>query len=218
MYYKSLKNLIEPKGGTSFYGAGEGWKDQLIVNGKGYVLGGEILFKKTTGKTTGWIAYTLSKNMRKFSSINNNEWFPFRFDRRHELTVVLTHEINDHINFSATWVFMSGQAVTLAQYKYLINTLEFDQYDDVYQTFGEAFYYNGRNSFRTPPYHRLDFCFNFIKKKVNGTRTWTVGLYNAYNNLNSYYLFIGKNAKGETKLFSYTLFPIIPSISYSFKF
>jgi hypothetical protein len=217
-YYKTMGNLVEIKGGTSFIRSGENWEDQILANGRGKVWGAEFLFEKKTGKTTGWIAYTLSKNMRKFKGINNNEWFPFRYDRRHELSIVVCHEINDHVNFSANWVFMSGEAATLPQFKYLIETQQFDNEDDSYGTYGEVYSYNGRNSFRTPSYHRLDFSFNFVKELNYGTRTWSLGLYNAYNQNNPYYLFIGKNKTGETKLYSFSFFPIMPSVSYSYKF
>jgi len=218
LFYKKLDNLVEIKGGTSFIKAGLNWEDQIYKGGQGYVFGSEFLIEKTTGKTTGWIAYTISKNSRKFDAINENAWFPFRYDRRHQLSVVLNQQINDHVNFSATWVFMSGEAATLPQFKYLINTLQFDQTDDVYETYGEAHFYNGRNAYRTPPYHRLDFCFNFIKKKEFGTRTWTIGLYNAYNHANPYYMFVAKDKKGVVKMYAFSFFPILPSISYSYKF
>jgi hypothetical protein len=218
LFYKKLDNLVEIKGGTSFIKACLNWEDQILKGGQGYVVGSEFLIEKTTGKTTGWVAYTISKNMRKFNSINNNNWFPFRYDRRHQLSVVVNHEINNHVNFSATWVYMSGEAATLPKFKYLVNTLQFNSEDDVYETYGEAHFYNGRNACRTPPYHRLDFCFNFVKKKESGTRTWTIGLYNAYNHANPYYLFVAKNKKGELKMYAFSFFPMLPSINYSFKF
>lgn len=218
LYYKKLEHLVELKGGTSFIQSSSDWANQILSNGNGYVYGSEFLIEKTTGKTTGWVAYTISKNMRKFDEVDNGRWYPFRYDRRHELSIVLNHEINDHVNFSAVWVFMSGEAATLAQYKYIMNTLQFDGEKDIYAGYGEAYYYNGRNAFRTPPYHRLDINFNFVKEMYYGTRTWSIGLYNAYNKYNPYYLYMGKNSKGEPKLYSFTFFPIMPSISYSYKF
>lgn len=218
LYYKKLDNLVEIKGGTSFIQSGADWDNQVLSNGEGYVYGCEFLVEKTSGRTTGWIAYTLSKNMRRFDDIDKGKWFPFRYDRRHELSIVFNQEISDHVNFSAVWVFMSGEAATLARYKYLVNTLQFSYEDDSYGQYGEAYYYNGRNAFRTPPYHRLDINFNYVKEANGGTRTWSIGLYNAYNHYNSYYLFMGKNNKGEPKLYSLTLFPLMPSISYSFNF
>ena len=108
MFYNNLYNLVEIKGGTSFIQSGADWDNQVLSNGEGYVYGCEFLVEKTSGRTTGWIAYTLSKNMRRFNNIGNGQWFPFRYDRRHELSIVLNHEINEHVNFSAVWVFMSG--------------------------------------------------------------------------------------------------------------
>lgn len=217
-YYKQLNNLVEIKGGISFIKSGADWENQILGNGQGRVWGAEFLFEKKTGKTTGWISYTLSKNTRKFDGINEGNWFPFRYDRRHELSIVVCHEFSKHLNFSANWVFMTGEATTVAQYKYLIDMQKFYQGSDVYNNLDEVYYYNGRNSFRTPIYHRLDFNFNFVRSFENKTRTWSLGLYNAYNHYNPYYLYIGKNKAGETKLFSFTFFPIMPSVSYSYKF
>lgn len=217
-YYKKLFNLVEIKWGTSFIKSGADWENQIYSNGQGKVWGAEFMLEKKTGKTTGWIAYTLSKNSRRFDEINKGNWFPFKFDRRHELSIVVCQEFNDRLNFSANWLFMTGAAATIAQYKYLINTQEFYQSGDDKGTSDEVYYYQGRNSFRTPAYHRLDLNINFIRKFEGKSRTWSLGLYNAYNRYNSYYLYFGKNSKGEIKLFSFTLFPIMPSISYSYKF
>jgi hypothetical protein len=217
-YYKKMDDLVEIKGGTSFIKSGADWENQIYSNGKGKVWGAEFMLEKKTGKTTGWIAYTLSKNVRKFDEINKGNWLPFKYDRRHQISIVVCHEFNDHINLSANWIFMTGAPATLAKYKYLINTQEFYQGNIGDGTYDEVYDYQGRNSFRTPAYHRLDLNINFIKKFDDQTRTWSVGLYNAYNHYNSYYLYFGKNKNGETKLFSLTLFPIMPSISYSYKF
>jgi hypothetical protein len=217
-FYKKFENLVEIKGGSSFIQSGNDWADHVLTDGRGYVLGGEFLLEKVTGKTTGWIAYTLSKNMRQFEEIDNNQWFPFRYDRRHELSIVLNQQISEHVHLSAVWVFMTGEAISLAKYKYLVNTLQFNNEDDAYEWFGEAYFYNGRNAFRTKPYHRFDININFEKKLPGGIRTWSIGAYNTYNQYNPYYMYIGKNKEGESRLYSFTLFPIMPSISYTYKF
>ncbi len=216
LYYKTFDNLIELRDGASFIGSAINWEQQLIRGGKGYAIGGEFLLEKKRGRTTGWLAYTISKNMRKFTEINKNDWYPFRYDRRHELSLVVTHDFNKRINLSANWVYMSGEAVTLPQYKYLINVQQLDGV--LFDTYSQAHFYNGKNKFRTPAYHRLDFSFNIKKEFSNRIRTWSIGLYNAYNSANPYYVYFSKDKQGAVKLYSYTLLPIMPSISYSVKF
>ncbi|MBN2348182.1 MAG: carboxypeptidase-like regulatory domain-containing protein [Bacteroidales bacterium] len=218
LFYKNFENMVELKSGTSFIGGASDWADKVETGGQGLAYGAEFLFEKKTGKTTGWVSYTLSKNSRRFDGINDGNWFPFRYDRRHELSIVVNHKFNDRINLSANWIFMSGEACTLPQYKYLVNTQQFSSEDNVFGTYGEVYYYGERNSFRMPAYHRLDFSFNFVKNLDKGVRTWSVGLYNAYNQYNPYYLYVAKNSTGEPKLFSFTYFPIMPSVSYSYKF
>lgn len=218
LYYKNFNNLLELKDGVSILTGSAKWEDMLISGGKGYVIGSEFLLEKKSGKATGWIAYTLSKNMRKFSEIDNGEWFPFKYDRRHELSVVLNYQMSEKVHFSANWIFMSGEALTLPQYKYLLNTMTFEPSLARFDTFSEVHYYGSRNSFRTPPYHRLDFSFNFVNENEYGKRTFSLGLYNAYNSTNPFYYYFARNNEGELKLHALTLFPLIPSISYSFRF
>jgi hypothetical protein len=218
LYYKTFNNLLELTDGASILTGTSKWEDMLVGEGKGYVVGSEFLLEKKSGKATGWIAYTLSKNMRRFSKIDNGEWFPFKYDRRHELSFVMNYQINKKVHFSANWVYMSGEALTLPQYKYLLDMMTFGSSLARFDTFQEAHCYGSRNSFRTPPYHRLDFSFNFVNEDIFGKRTFSLGLYNAYNSTNPYYYYFANNAQGELKLHALTLFPIIPSISYSYKF
>lgn len=218
LFYKDLRNLMELKSGSSFLGGTSNWEEQIITGGKGFVAGSELLIEKKTGRTTGWLAYTLSKNMRKFDQFNNNKWFPFKYDRRHELSIVVNHQLSERVHFSANWVFMSGEALTIPRYKFLVNTMIFEDSEALFDTFHEAHFYDGINSFRAPAYHRFDINFNFVKISDYGERTISLGLYNAYNRANPYYLYFDKNEKGEMKLFALTLFPVIPSISYSFRF
>lgn len=218
LYYKNFNNLLDLKDEVSIVSGSSKWEELLISGGKGYVVGSEFLFEKKSGKATGWIAYSLSKNMRRFSEIDNGEWFPFKYDRRHELSIVLNYQINKKNHFSANWVYMSGEALTLPQYKYLLDVMSFGSSFGRFDNFQEVHYYGSRNSFRTPSYHRLDFSFNFVNENIYGKRTISLGLYNAYNSTNPYYYYFAKNDQGVIKLHALTLFPLIPSISYSYKF
>jgi outer membrane receptor for ferrienterochelin and colicin len=216
-YYKTMKNLIEYREGASFFSFSDDWQDK-IETGDGRAYGVEILARKQVGKTSGWIGYTLSWSERKFANISFGEWFPYRYDRRHDISIVINHQINDHIDLGVTWVYGTGNAVTLPLEKYVSNTSFKDKY--LYYTTIETF--DNRNSYRMPAYHRLDIGINFRKERKWGERVWSFGAYNVYNRKNPFYLQFGLEYNGPmeratTVLKQYSLFPIIPSISYSFK-
>jgi len=213
-YYKTLDNLIEYKEGVSFFGNNQDWENKIERNGKAEIYGLEFLLQKTTGKTTGWISYTWSKNFRTFENINNGKAFPYKYDRRHDISIVIMHRFSEKFNISATWVYSTGYALTLATNKYFIinNTNDLNS-----EIFNEAHIYNGKNSYRMPSFHKLDIGANFIKQKPKGIRTWTIGIYNVYARQNAFYLYY-KKVDNQVKLYQYSLFPFIPSVSYSFRF
>ena len=212
-YYKQMNNMIEYKEGASFFDTSNDW-EQLVEVGKGFSYGFELLLEKRTGKTTGWIGYTLSWTNRKFENLNNGETFPYRYDSRHDISVVITHKFNDKIDVGLVWVYATGNAVTLALQKY--NGLN-DQNIQFWNNPIE--HIDGRNNYRMPSYHRLDLGVNIHKEKKWGQATWSFGLYNAYNRQNPFYLEFGYLKNGNKKVLKQiSLFPIIPSVNYSFKF
>ena len=214
-FYKEMNNLIEYKEGASFFDNTTDWQDK-IEEGKGWAYGGELLIEKKKGKTTGWIGYTLSWSLRQFDNISFGEVFPYRYDRRHDISIVVMHKFNDKIDIGVTWVYGTGNAVTLAVEKYP----SFFDVNSNYlsQGYTDIEHYDNRNGYRMPAYHRLDIGVNFNKDTKWGHRTWSVGVYNAYNRKNPFYLAFGYDKYGHRVLKQYSLFPIIPSIRYSFKF
>ncbi|MFV0591637.1 MAG: TonB-dependent receptor [Draconibacterium sp.] len=210
-FYKEMKNIIEYKEGASFFGSSLGWED-MIESGQGHVYGIELMAKKDVGKTSGWIAYTWSKNERRFDDLNFGEWFPTRYDRRHDASIVLTHKLSDKVDFGATWVYGTGNAITLA-------THEIEQLYDPANYWGNSVpYFEHRNNYRMPAYHRLDLGVNFHKQKKKGVRTWNVSVYNAYGRKNPFYLYVDNNNNGQKVLKQVSLFPVVPSVSYTYKF
>ncbi len=214
-FYKKMNNLIEYKEGASFFDNSTDWQDK-IESGEGWAYGGELLIKKEKGKTTGWIGYTLSWSLRHFENISFGNVFPYHYDRRHDISIVIMHKFNDKIDVGLTWVYGTGNAVTLAVEKY-------PSFFDVNSNQSNVFYddiehYDNRNGYRMPAYHRLDIGVNFNKQKKWGMRTWSVGVYNVYNRKNPFYLAFGYDNNNHRVLKQYSLFPIIPSIRYSFKF
>jgi hypothetical protein len=198
----------------------------MITTGKGWSYGVEVLVRKDMGKLTGWVGYTLSWSWRQFEEVSPDK-YPYHYDRRHDVSVVLTYKLNEKVDFGATWVYGTGNAVTLPYDKYLA----LDDYTG-YLGSGDGKDYlpyidnvEERNNYRAPAYHRLDLGVNFHKKKKWGERTWSVGIYNAYFRQNCFFVYIdydyehappGEGAKKVLKQVS--LFPGIPYVSYNFKF
>ena len=221
-YYKTMSNLIEYKEGASFFGSNQDWEN-LVEVGDGVSYGAEILFEKKMGKTTGWIGYTLSWTNRKFENLNDGKTYPYRYDRRHDVSFVLTHKFNDKIDIGIVWVYGTGNAVSMAFQKYHYYQGLGGVNNGNYQT-QTIDQYASKNNYRMPSYHRLDIGVNIHKEKKWGTATWSFGIYNAYNRKNPFYLEVGYSNQLDNHGFSklgliqYSLFPLIPSISYAFKF
>jgi hypothetical protein len=146
----------------------------------------EFLVEKKTGKTTGWIGYTLSWSNRQFDSLNFGNPYPYIYDRRHDIGLAITHKFNEKVDIGLVWVFGSGYATTLAQQTYLgVNSLSIGP-NTPYESVEHI---ESRNDYRMPSYHRLDIGVNLHKKKKNYESTWSFGLYNAYSRQNAFYLF-----------------------------
>jgi hypothetical protein len=224
-YYKSMHNLIEYKDGATFLGSSTGWEDKVVM-GDGWAYGIEFLAQKSIGKTTGWIGYTWSKSERLFNrpgqELNYGKVFPAKYDRRHDISLVVSHKFSDRFDLSGTWIFSTGNTGTLAMQHYVAATTP----DTNNNTSDALNYISGRNNFRFNPYHRMDIGMNFHKKKKHGTRTWNISIYNAYNNNNPFLVYPKEDqqynpATGtfvtKKSLVQVSVFPIIPSISYSYK-
>ncbi len=206
LYYKSMQNQIDYKNGAQLV-ANINVESQLLY-GKGRAYGLELFLKKKTGKFTGWISYTLSRTELQIAGINNNSWYPAKQDATHDISVVGIYKPNKKWTLSATWVFNTGNAVTFPNGKYDVNG----------QT---IFYYTQRNGYRMPPYHRLDLAATVgNKKRKKWESSWTFSMYNAYDRANAYAIIFQNdpNNPSLTQAVQYSLFKIIPSVTYNFKF
>lgn len=232
-YYKTMDNLLEYKDGTSLMATTSGWEDKVCM-GRGWAYGVEFLLQRNVGKTTGWIGYTWAKSMRLFDrpgqEINGGRAFPAKYDRRHDLSITLSHKLSDKIDISSTWVYNSGNCATLAMQYYQ------ELPDDLYLSYASTImqptlgHIPSRNNYRYDPYHRLDLGINFHKQKEHGLRTWNISVYNAYNHMNPFMMYpssetiVEGDGNGTVMVSSkqvfkkLTIFPIIPSITYSYKF
>ncbi len=216
-YYKTMEGLITYSEGTNFFSTSQNWQEKIEINGKGKSFGAEFRFQKKQGDFTGWIAYTLARSTRQFENINFGEPYPFRYDRRHDIGLTLNYDINEKVSVSGTWVYGTGQAVTLPIARYNSSGL-LDRNNRGGLRRSPINIYEGKNRFRMKPYHRLDLSIDFNKKTGFGERTWSLGLYNAYNRQNPYYYFFESSRDGSQDLKQFSLFPILPSTSISFKF
>ena len=215
VYYKKLINQIDYKEGINIFSSDFDWEHKVAVDGEGQSTGLELLLQKKQGKLNGWIAYTLSYNFRKFDQINNGDWYPYKYDRRHVFTIVGNYPITENITLSSDFVFMTGNAITLPVGKYKNINFVGDYYIIPQNT---TYIYNGRNSSRMPNYHRLDLSVSFKKDLKRGSREWIISIYNVYSHNNAYYLYFTQDGKGNLHLNQMSLFPIVPSILFKRSF
>ena len=218
-YYKEMNNVISYKEGAGLFQFDD-WQER-ITQGRGEAYGVELFVNKKRGKWTGWLGYTLSWSWRQFDDLNFGKKYHYKYDRRQDVSLVVNYDITENILFSGTWVYGTGNAITLANSSYY----GFFPSDDGSHESIETNYYADKNNFRMKPYHRLDFGFDFIKEKKKYTRKWSVGVYNAYSRKNPFFLRIDTNhsyengePKIEKKLVQISLFPIIPYVTYSIDF
>ena len=206
IYYKALQNQIDYKNGAQLR-ANENVESQLLF-GSGRAYGLELFLKKRYGKLTGWMSYTLSRTERKFDEINRGAYYPATQDRTHDFSIVGIYQASKKWTLSSTWVYYTGNAITLPAGKYDVN--------------GQVvFYYTERNGYRMPSYHRLDFSATLLgKKKPKYEGSWTFSVYNAYGRQNPYTISFrqSKTDPQKTEAVQLSLFRLIPSVTYNFKF
>ncbi len=199
LFYKKMSNLVEYRDGANL--ALRSFFESEYVFGEGSSYGMEFFLKRRLGDLTGWLSYTLSRSERKFPDINNGESFPAKFDRTHDVAIVLIYEPTEKWNFSANWVYATGNAITIPHGKYELQGKTFDAYSP-------------RNNYRMPAYHRLDLSVSY-KNDVGGT--WIFSLYNAYGQRNPYAI-IFRDRNGTKEALRLSLFSFIPSVTYTLSF
>ena len=208
-YYKAIQNVMEYKDGVAFLFDSSGWENKVEV-GSGRAMGVELFIEKTTGKTTGWLGYTLAKSDRLFPTINHGQRFPYRYDRRHNVNLVVNHRFNEKFDISLTWNYASGGVTTLPERRVVLSspTGELSYADFV----------SSRNNYRLPSSHTLNLGFNFHRKHTRGEGIWNLSIYNVYNHMNP--TLVQKETVEwqqiqEVRIKKTTLLPIFPSIGYT---
>ena len=227
VYYKEMDNVVSYRPGASFidFDPSVGWEDK-VTQGRGRAYGLELLAQRKLGRTTGWVGYTLSWNDRTFADINGGRTFPFRYDRRHDVSVLVSRAFSERVVLTGAWVYGTGNAYTLPTYSYgtdyevrpagaggrppIAQGRRVDQAGE-------------KNNYRLSDYHRLDLSVELIKPKKWGERAWVFGVYNGYFRKNPFFVLprdrYDPQTGGSTREYvEYSVLPIIPSVSYKFKF
>ena len=224
-YFKKMNNVMEYKDGSSFFTLDQtDWQDKVVM-GDGWSYGIELFAQKNVGKLTGWVGYTWAHADRLFNrpgqELNFGEVFPAKYDRRHDLNIVLMYEYNDHIDFGATWIYSSGNCATLplqsyhglgTSYQGYFNPITIDHIES-------------RNNYRYNSYQRLDLVANFHKQKIHCERIFSINIYNTLCHNNPFIVIPrdsnvlnqdGTTTKIKT-LRQICIFPIIPTVSWQYK-
>ncbi|MEO8761834.1 MAG: TonB-dependent receptor [Bacteroidia bacterium] len=211
VYYKYMQNQLDYVDNANLL-LNKTYEGDLL-QGKGHAYGSEFYFKKNKGKFTGWVSYTLSRTLRQINGLSNEKWFPSRYDRPHNLAIVLNYDFNKRWNVSANFVYISGTPNTFPDSRF-----EIQGYVQGYNTT------NLRNNYRNPAYNRLDFSATYNFKK-NDKRRWqssiVFSVYNAYAHKNTFavYFQATPNNATQTQAIRYTVVgTVIPAITYNFKF
>ena len=204
-----------------------------MASGEGRAYGVEFMVRKQTGKTTGWVGYALAWADRQFDEINKGRRYPSRYDNRHKLNIVVMHKLSKKVELSAAWTYSSGNYTTLSLENYYSS-------DHLHQPGERPFwgngtgedYYDQRNNYQLPAYHRLDVGINIYRPKKKGRMgIWNISIYNVYSRMNPILVYKGDvkeeagsddygnpNVTYRNAFKSIGIFPIIPSVSYTYKF
>jgi len=211
LYYKQMQNQIEYREGYTPSTIEDTEND--FVFGKGWSYGSELFVNKVKGKLTGWVGYTLSWTWRKFPGLNEGLKYPAKYDRRNDLTIVGMYQLSNRWKLSATFVYGTGNAATLPQRFYIVGGVLTQEYSRI-------------NQYRLPSYHRLDLSAvlqgkNNYKRKLK--TEWVFSIYNAYSRANPYFIYFdqeGSPYNGTLKVQAkqVSIFPIIPAVTWNFKF
>lgn len=220
-YYKRMRDVISWEEGAVFLdGQNVRW-DKNIVVGKGEAYGVELFTKKTQGKFTGTLSYTLAWSNRQFDEVNNGKWFPHKYDRRHDISFLGEYQLlntkSRDRSFSMGFTLQSGNNISMPDVEFegmylpgMENaTLFKPEWPKARQSYANP------NNFKMPLYHHLDFGYNSTYRRKDGkSYTWYFSVYNVYNRKNPWYYY--KTEKGEVRQVS--MFPIVPSVGFKYTF
>ncbi|HEX8462086.1 MAG TPA: TonB-dependent receptor, partial [Segetibacter sp.] len=217
-YYKVMNNQIEFKPGAQLL-LNQNLEGEMIF-GSGKAYGVEMFLQKKRGKLTGWVGYTLSRAERTFAQLNSGKAFPYRYDRTHDLSIVANYPLSAKWEASAVFVYGTGNALTMPTGRFTYNLGYNPSVPE--PVFTNINQYDRVNDYRMPAYHRLDVSFTYTPKPLTTKRfksSWNLSVYNVYNRANPYFIYLKVN-EGEQSIQGKQvyLFPIVPSVTWNFKF
>ncbi|MCG2617510.1 TonB-dependent receptor [Terrimonas sp. NA20] len=217
-YYKTMSNQLEFRPGAQLLLNQNIEGEMIFGTGKAYGL--ELFLQKKQGQFTGWIGYTISRTERTFPDLNEGRAFPYRYDRTHDLSLVANYRLSPKWEASGVFVYGTGNALTMPVGRFTYN-VGYDTYRGA-PIFTNVNQYSGINDYRMPAYHRMDIAFTYTPKPDSKKRfksSWNFSLYNLYNRYNPYFIYLDTDDSERTiqgkKVF---LFPIIPGVTWNFKF
>lgn len=228
VYYKWLGNQVDFRDNANLFINDE--LNQEFVFGKGWAYGNEIYLEKKRGRLTGWVGYTLAWSWRQFPDILDGRRFPFRFDRRHDASIVVMYELNDRWTITGSWVYSTGNTSTIPEGYFIKQNPNGEDFQFIPV-------YTDRNAYRMPAYHRMDIGVVWKFKHKWGESDLTFSVYNAYDRRNPYFIYVDDNIAellgednedGQIELSDIqqvkftpkqvSLFPILPSVTWNFSF
>ena len=214
-FYKYLNNIYEFKNAPQLNPLDNSIEEQF-TSGQGEAYGVEFFLNKRKGRFSGWIGYTLSWSVRQFDDLNIGRKFYSKYDRRHDLSLVLAYRLLENINVGLTWIYASGQRYTLPPGQFVFDPVGTGGNGEI------QFNYADLNTAQFPDYHKLDLNINYSFKMFNSEFEAYINLYNLYNRHNAFarYVVLQENEAGEDVpvVKQITLFPFIPSAGISIKF
>lgn len=207
-YYKTLSQIIDYVEGEEYLGLSNSWEEKF-VQGSGESYGIDLNFEKNWNNSSIQGGYSWSKNTRQFDSINQGEVYPFKYDRRHNFSLIYNRQLSEKWVLFATFIYGSGSAVTLPIARY-------PSAGSI--SGGDILIYGERNAHRLRDYHRLDLSLSHTKQKKHFHRIWNISIYNALNRQNPFYITPGLDDEGNRNFVQVSLLPFIPSVTYRIEF
>jgi hypothetical protein len=213
-FYKKIENRVDYIDGADLIANNA--IEQVVLNGHARAYGLEVLFRKNAGKFNGWLSYTLSRSEQQVpgrtpeeTGINNGDWYRSGYDKLHDISLVGNYRLNDKWTFSGNFALQSGQPVTYPNGKY--------EYQGI-----SVPIYGSRNADNLPAYHHLDLSATLTPRRNrdrNWQSEWVFGIYNVYNRMNAASITFRQNeTTGQNEAVRLSIFGIVPSVSYNFKF
>ncbi|MCG6188196.1 TonB-dependent receptor [Maribellus maritimus] len=218
-YYKRMHDVVRFDEGVAFLNPKESAWDRNVLVGEGRAYGMEFMTQKNSGRLTGMLSYTLSWSERKYVGLNNGNWFPFKYDRRHDVSFLAEYRFKESWkttrSFSIGFTLQSGNNLSVADVEYeglLTPGRELADYHYDWEVIRQT--YDNPNNFKMPTFHHLDIGYSIVKQKTDSKSvTWSFSVYNVYNRMNPWYYY-----KSEGKVKQVSLFPIIPSVGFKYEF